>query len=392
MALRRWAWLWGPVVAALLAMVALLPPRVPTGAYPVLGIWPTVDLAYRPEYRPRVYAADLQDARRKQEARLHHAILVDSIIVAARGPHALRSDSAPITVVYEAPLTSDSARSWLRAATREIAVYPEAGPGGMPIVVALLSNPVRARGRSGGIYYWGVQQLFDQASAAGACVVAVSLFRPGTMRLAVGHDASGKVVSRVLGTCALYGRFGAPGPGVARWALEDAGDWYWWEPLTVELRDARRPVRRWEVEHDQRIGGSPTVGEVRWLEIGCLHGSASACARTAGLASVPEDAFQVIYVGAASRRGRLIAHLLATGTPAQFAAFWRSSQPVSGALASAYGVPAGDLALAALRHWYAVPPVGGPRADPRTVLLGLGWAVLALAIALAAGRRRKSEI
>jgi len=395
MALKRRAWIWIPLVAALGVGIALLPPRTPSGTSPVLGIWPTEELASGRAPAPRLFPGDVDEARRTQQSRVRRAMLVDSILTAARGRHAMRLDGEGITLVYEPGLAADSARFWLHAVARELAVYPNAGSGGMPLVVALALDTAGAWQRDASGYNWrGVRQYLDEVPAAGACVVTVRPYTLQWLRMTVGHDATGQAVTRFLGMCAVYARFGAPGPGVARWAGEHLNYWYGWDQLTSELRDARRPLRLWPIEHAYRSGSSPTMGEVRWLELGCLRGATSACARGVGLTVGAESPFFYYseYPGGTLERGRIIAHLLATGTAAQFAAFWRSTKPPAQALASAYGAPAGDLALAAVRHWYAVPPAGGPRADARTTLVGAGWVVLALAVAIAAGQRRSTEL
>jgi hypothetical protein len=389
MALKRWRWVWGPVLAALLVAIAVLPPRVPTrGLSTLFGVLSYGSYLYRYGYetqKPRSqFRDDVQNARSVQKWRLRRAILADSILTVARSPRALRSEDGQVTLVYEAPLTADSARVWLGAATRELALYPKVGTSGVALVVALLSTPARARpGNAELRYEWGVQALVDQAASAGACVVTVNLLRDNWGRPSFGHDLAGKPVTRVLGPCALYARFGLPGIEVSQWAAAGFGS-SWWNPLTAQLLDARRLVRRYQIPRD-RDWGNPWFGEVRWVEVGCLRGAAALCLRAAGLGRHPESAY--IYGAAALARGQVMAQLLATGTPEQFAAFWKSPRPAVEALASAYGQRPAKLAMAAFEHWYSAPAEDERWGNAGGLAAGLAWVVLALALAVVAGRR-----
>ena len=390
MALKRWGWVGGPVLAALLVAVVVLPPQVPTGAHALLGVvWGYGDFVNQAGNGHSQFVNDVTYARQGQRVRLSHAMLSDSIMMAARGPLALRSDDGLVTLIYEAPLVADSARLWLSAVTRELALYPGAPAQGMRLVVALLSDALRLR-PGNGFEYSGVRTLLDQAARTGTCVVTVNLLpRLSWGRSAVGHDLYGKPVSRVLGACALYARFGAPGSRVSRWVAAELG-YYWWNPLTPELQEARRSVRRYEIPHDVDWNNA-LYGEVRWLEVGCLRGGAALCLRSAGLGWEPDSPFRY-FRNSAFPRNRLIAYLLATGTPEQFAAFWRSSQPVAEALEGAYGRPASMLAMAAFQHWYTAPPSDSSWGGERSALTGLGWIGFALAVAVVAGRRWTTEI
>jgi hypothetical protein len=388
MALTRWRWVWGPVLAALLVALAVLPPRVPTGAGTLFGVVSYGSDLYRYGYETghSVFVTDVQNARSIQRWHWRRAVLADSILTAARGPRALRSEDGLVTLVYEAPLTTDSARRWLGAASRELALYPGGPIPGLRLVVALLSAPARERqGNREASYEWGIQELLDQAASTGACVVTVNLLpRHSWGRRVVGHDLSGRPVSRVLGACALYARFGMPGARVSRWAAAEFGD-SWWNPLTVQLLDARRRVRRYEIATDRGWSSSPFFGEVQWVEVGCLRGAASLCLRAAGLGLRPESMYR--YGGGSTPHGQLLAYLLATGTPGQFAAFWRSPRPVPEALTGAYAQPAEQLTLSAFEHWYTAPAPGGRWGTARNVGVALVWVVLALALAVVAGRR-----
>ena len=381
--IRRW-WLSLPVLVALVALVTLLPPRVPSADRVWFGLVYVAGAEVYGGASPSPYRRDVQEAVRVQETAVEQAGLSDSVLAAAHGARALRSSDGAVTVVYEAPLSADSARFWLDAASRELALYPSPGTRGMPLVVALFANPTRAGGKR--IASWTVRELVDQAETSNACIVLVDLFnKPDWMRAAsyVAHDASGRPVTRWLGACALYARFGSPGAMVGRWSVGDATFWYRWYPLTSQLVDARRVVRRRQLQ--------PTIGPddlpwwaARWLAVGCVRGAAQACLRATGLdtwGQLPYSAFMTIPPE------RVLAFLLASSTPQQFAALWRSPLKPDAALANAYQTPAATLVRDALRHWYEVPPAGGPHLDATAAVTGAGWAVLALLLALLAGRR-----
>ncbi len=393
MALRRWRWVWGSALAALLVAIALLPPRVPSEGNSLFRFSGWSGYAYQIVNERSQFRNDLQSAEWTQKGRLRRAILADSILKAARGRGALRSEDGVITLVYETPLSADSARLWLSAAARELALYPMGPAPGMHLVVALLSNPQRAGpGSPGASAEWGVRELLDQAASTGGCVVTVNLLPGRTLgRPAVGHDLAGKPVSRVLGACALYARFGAPGPEVSRWAVAGLSSGWWWDPLTAQLNEARRRVRRLELPRGVDWGSSPWFGEVQWVEIGCLRGAAALCLRTAGLGPEPDSPFPYYRYSSLSRT-KFLAYLLATRTPAQFAAFWRSPQPAAAALGSAYAEPAGMLAMSAFEHWYTAPAPSGLWENARSLLAGLGWVGLALALSIVASRHWKTEI
>jgi len=393
MALKRWVWIGAPALAALLVMVALLPPSLPSESSTLLGMltWGNLYRFGSSSDRDRSqFTEDLRAARQNQETYLRRAGLVDSIAAAARGARALRSADGQVTLVYERPLTPDSARFWLRAVSRELALYPKPPAHGVPVIVALFSDPERMRpGRPSVMYEWGVQEYPDQAASAGTCVVTVSLLNRQTFnRTGMGHDATGDAVSRLLGVCAVYARFGEPGARVGRWAR--AG-FSWWTPFTSLLLEAHRRVRRDQLPRTSDWGNNPWFGEVLWLEVGCLRGAADLCLRSAGIRGPTDDAYP-FYYSSQPLRTRVLAHALATGTAEQFAAFWRSPLAPDSALAAAYGEPAERVAQAALAHWFEAPVVEGGWGSMRGTVAGAAWIALALAVAMAAGRRRKTEL
>lgn len=387
MALKRWLRIGGPVVAAAAVVIAILPPRTPYWNVEPFGIlFGRGSSAPSPPARSQ-FAIDVLAARGFQARRLRREILADSAVKAARGPRALTSRDGQVTVVYEKPLTADSARFWLDAASREFALYPSMGTPGMPLVVALFSDPARELPRNRVNSPWGVQELVDQAASAGACVVTLSLLRRGGWGgQVVGRDAEGHPVSRVLGACALYARFGLPGPGTSRWVASSVRDWSWADPVTPQLVEAKHRVLRFDL---QRVEGysAPWYGVVRWLEVGCLEGSEVLCLRTAGLDPGSDGQDPDLFYFRALAGGRLLAYLVATGSADQFAAFWRSGQRPAEALAGAYGRPAGAVVKAALEHWYAPPARPAPWGAARNVVSGLLWLALAVAFAFAASRR-----
>ncbi len=383
MALKRWSWVWGPALAAALVAVLALPPAIPsdTGLLVALGVLPSWDYSSSRDVHREAVEGAVNGLRRRYGERL----AVDSVLAAARGPRAVRSGDGKITVVYERPLTRDSAQRWLAAAVGELDLYPASDGQGVPVVVALLSDPARWKGQE---YGPETRLLLSAAESRGACVVTVDLHRhyryDDTWSQLVARDASGRPVGRFLDTCALYARFGVPG-AAAQWFVPTMAWWYYRSPLSIAVQEARRSVRRADVAHDEQVRPLPWSGEVYWIDVGCLHGSLALCGRWAGFGEQAQSRWFYSYARYSSRV-QVVGSLLATGSPAQFAAFWRSSLPTGEALAAAYGRPPGQLVMAAFAHWYNIPEPGGPQASAKTVLAGLFWAGLALAAAVLAGK------
>lgn len=389
MALKRWIWVWGPALAALVLTIGLLPPGVPS-RQGLLAAWEAG--AGEDRDRPDAHRNAVELAVSRQRRRLWEQKLADSVVRAARAGSAVRSGDGLLTVVYERPVTRDSARIWLSAASAELALYPKPATPGVPVVVALLSNPARDRPQEERYVTVPTVVLRNAAQHSGACVVAINLFsrERGYIRYGlVARDASGRLRGQFLDVCALYGRYGVPGAAVAAWV--DRGDnWYWGglDQLVTRVLEAERPVTREAIPLSFEYSGFWS-GSVPWRQIGCLRGTAALCAQAAGLAARPEGFVMGSFFFS---RGKLLGHLLANGTAAQFATFWRSSLPMEQALPVAFGEPAGNLAMSAFGHWAAVSAPGGPRAGAKLMLAGLFWAAAALALALIAGRRWTAEV
>ena len=386
MALMRWRWICGPLLAAAVVVLVTLPPGIPSQR----GLLSFFGLAYSQWQRDpgAAHRAAVEEAVGRQRSRLREELLADSILAATRGPRVVRSSDGAVTVAYEAPLSADSARAWLRAAVAELNLYPKPQGRGVPIVVALLSNPGRRFDAREQYFESTVNWVHQAATGGHACIVTLNLARGqrtwwSSASLVVRDPAVGPV-GRFLDVCALEGRFGPPGAAVERWA-ESRPFWYWRAALlATRLSEARRSVRK---EDAARLSEyTYWYGQVSWVVVGCLGGSEGLCARTAGLG--PAGEFGEGYY---LERRLILGHLLATGTADQFATFWRSPLAPRDALQQAYGRPAAWLALAAFRHWYSAPPAT-PRAEPQLMLAGLAWAGAALALALVAGRRWTTEI
>jgi hypothetical protein len=386
MALKRWRWVWGPLLAAGFVVVLTLPPGIPTET----GILSVFGLAYSPwQYPPgMVHRAAVEGALNQQRRRLRAEMLADSILVATHGPRVVRSSDGAVTIVYEDPIAADSARFWLRATLAELDLYPKGKSGGLPIVVALLSSPRRHPDLRNESQQTSVLWRPRTATAGPACILTVNLrpqprsWWPGASLVV--HDPGVGPVGRFLDYCALGGRYGAPGASVARWA-GSSPEWYWRaSSLATRLWEARRSVRKEDIPREWQFPF--WYGQVSWVGVGCLDGDESLCARTAGLGTAGASGSDFYF-----EHRLIIGHLLATGTADQFASFWRSPLAPRAALQQAYRLPPGRIALEAFRHWYDVPPAP-PRAEPRLMLAGLLWAGAALALALVAGRRWTTEI
>ena len=386
MALKRWAWIWGPAAAALFVAVLLLPAGGETGR-------PFLYFLYQGSFGSEGNASFRNDVRRAvdvQRARLRDAERADSLAAAARGPRAVRSRDGGVAVAYEVPLSATDARGWLAAAEKELARYPAVAGPGAPLVVALYSNPARAKGREAGFYRWTTVRRLPPDSPRSPCVVEVNLV-PQELRMPRVRQVPPSSTGAFLGLCGLYQRFGVPGPEIARWMVRGGwraygfGDGGW----MATLAEAGRPVPRIEMRRPDLSKDRPWewYWGTPWVAIGCLDGSWWLCERNVGIRS--GDYYWWWYSD--PRLAQLLAFLLAHGTSAQFAAFWRSPLGAGDALRQAYGRPAGELAHDAFSHWYSVA-LGGPRARPRLMLAGVFWAAAALALALVAGRRWTTEI
>ncbi len=290
MALRRWGWLWGPVLAALVLAIGLLPPTIPSGEG-LLAAFGQPE--YGRVYRPGVFRESVERAVSVQRRRVQDVRLADSLLRAARGASALRSADGLVTLVYERPLTRDSALVWLRAASAELALYPMATTPGLPLVVGLLTDSARGgRGRERFMIF-PTRVLTGAAAGRGACVVAINLFSPRAKAAwwtLVARDGGGHPVGRFLDVCALYGRFGVPGTAVAKW-VDRGPNWFWggYDELGMRLQEARRPVRRDDLPTWVEYS-TPWTGAVPWLPIGCLDGATRSCAQAAGLEVRPRRA------------------------------------------------------------------------------------------------------
>ncbi len=385
---RRW-WILGPSLAAVAILAFALPPQVPVGLGFVESFFGTTYYREAP-HDPTGDA--VRAAVRAQRSRFRERILADSVAREARGPGALRSADGAVTVVYGRLITRDSARVWLEAAAGELALYPGADSRGLPVVLALFSAPARSGSGSERLMFsQSVFTLKAAAASAGACIVFVNLTPRADwyLRDLVAHDANGRPLGRFLDVCALYGRFGLPGRAISAWANRGPS-WYWggYDRLSRRMQEARRTLRPdtvtavWTYSTYWR-------GAVQWAPIACLRGGTATCARIAGLEPFSTDIF---WWSTRLTRGQVLTWLLASGTPAQFAAFWRSRLSPARAIEGAYGQSAGTVLMEAFRHWQSAPEPGGPRAEARAVLAGVAWAGLALALALVAGGRRMSEM
>ncbi len=376
MALRRWRWVWGPVVAAALLAALLLPGGEPRGG---LFLW-----LWEPAWGPRgnlTFRDDVQRAVNTQHTRLRMARLSDSLTAASHGPRSLHSPDGTVAVVYQAPIAADTARLWLKAAMAELAHLPAALPGGTPIVIALMAQPLRSGVREFDFSWWGARRILPTPQRR-ACIIGFNLNRPGSS--GSGSTAQGPKWP-VLGMCSLYHVFGIPGPDTRRWLNRVR----WDDQRGVVASAAPQPERRREIPRPgfvQPAQWSYWYSGVPWIQIACLRGERSVCERYA-----VEGAPTYWWSYSDLQGSELVLYLLANGTPTQFASFWRSGLPVREALRQAYGQPAGELAYRAYTQWYYAQP-GGPRARPRLLLAGLVWAGAALALAVVAGRRWTTEI
>lgn len=132
------------------------------------------------------------------------------------------------------------------------------------------------------------------------------------------------------------------------------------------------------------------IPPVYWESSACLAGSDASCLSASRLG---ERRLSGVYwwwwdqpVGNTS----LVVALLATGDGQRFERFWQSDLPDAQALEAAYGTPAASVVRGALmRQWVPVPH--GPQVTARVLSVALGWMVVALGLAVVAGRRRQAR-
>jgi len=382
MALRRTLGIAIPLAAAAGVAVAVLPPR------PLLEpFWWGRLISWSGDRGLAVAERDVEEALsrlRRQDLEARHG---DSAMALARaGRRALRSADGLVTVLYEPPLTADSAARVLRDAERELELYPADERPGLPAIVVLYGDSAR-RGEDEG--KWRTRRQFVRSRGdAAACVVELNLLPQAR------EGRRWRRLNRLpLGACALYARYGLPGRTDLRWlgiAVADVHDLPDAAPLSdalVQARQSRGPqAAPWEWRH----ATLPWLRE-GWFRMPPVWWKWSACLANGGPTCLgsgrPSRPFYWWWTRADPGRA-VLARLLLDGGGRRFGALWRSDAPAEQALEAAYGKPAATLVRdAMLATW--VPGPRGPRVTSRIAAAALGWLAVALGLAVVAGIRRR---
>ena len=397
MALRRWH--RAGVVAAAMALVAVvvLPPRpMPEPSDKLWALFRN-DLWYGYDRASHEYT--LSGTLARLRARHLVAVMAESLLALSAGPRAVRSADGALTVIYESPLTADSARVWLRLLQRELDLAPAGSGRGLPVIVALASRPRRPGLPGKQVYFggqistmnpqadwWSLRFVLPSASRP-ACFVAYRLNRDmqgnrpdNPLRR---DRSSGAARTTLLDWCLLYARFGVPGARVERWLSPRLEIARWW--ASDDLYPSALETARHGVSSDLSEVPRDYLATVTSdpLARGCARGASVLCLKSVGLLRDP-SAFSWL-----SRRARpaLVATLMMRD-PRRFERFWRSDEAPEVAIERAYGQPAGDL-IAEWRRATLQRAVVGDHAPLLAILSSAGWAALATGLALMLANRRQ---
>ncbi len=357
---HRWA-----LVGAALALVAVLvlPPRRDVGTQlpdgNLMSSWHLLMLGDHYAYGTARFRRSLDGERRRLLARAAELRFADSVTAEAARGRGLRTADGSVALLHHAGFPADSARALLARLQEELATYPSGSGHAAPVIVSVIPEEEDLQRRR---EQWGVSggqvRRFSVADERPACFVVIESRGGGLVQ-----DAP---TSPGLDWCALYARYGAPGPAV-RARMESRGPWRiefrtWMTPLLERARD-----RRWREFWPEGYFESDA----------CVAGSDAMCLRLLESSLVPREL----------HRG-FTAMLLVERDAARFEAYWTSQEDVPTALEQAYG----ERAAALLREW-GIRGQGsrstGPAALPWARAAGLGWMVVALGLTvLGVGRRQ----
>jgi hypothetical protein len=368
MDMNRWL-VPGTALAAGLLVVALLPPRTcPSTRSEVedasLAASLSCPLWYSP---PRRHERQARTALNRIQTELRLRALADTIL--RPGGRLRRWSASGLTVVTDPMIPAERARQLLARAEQEYHRFGGTGPAAVPLVLAVVREPP--------VTGWGVSEgsrspVFVTRGTDGraTCVSAFLFPDAGALQRRLGGLWNR---DEVLGWCALYARFGDPGPHIERWlGVATTFSWLRWAPV----RRVGVPVVERESPWDPASRTCLVTGRLCTLLVGT---DVAEVRRYWG----EWDAWQT--------RARLRAFIedQAARSPAPFAALWRSALPVHQALAAAYGQPADSV----IHHWartrFEEPRRSG--APKRVLLASTLWVALALAAAAAAGKFRTAD-
>jgi hypothetical protein len=339
-------------------------------------------------------------------------------------PAVLSRASKGLTVLTDQRFP-DSVAHILTDATE--AAWRSSNPGTrVPVVVAFVDDTTHTLdGLPIGANGYGYAHVFTPDSATAACRVVLRLDvdlahhdtkwarRVANWMLMRGALVQPSQIS-VLGPCLLYATYGSPGPRVAAW-LENS-DW-----LAARSMAPTRASPIWLNDFQYTYQAGPmTLGlfgypaDLGWRvryrlsedAIACVSGTTSRCVKglMRGGPEMPADSvwhqrvidirsYVVSYgmaqdatLGPAS--GWVLSDMVHDLGPAQFQAFWQSSDSVPVAFANAAHEPLGDWL-----HGWAVRQYGsdvrGPSVEARAPVAGIVVVLLALLAAVGFARERR---
>ena len=373
MTTRHWG-LGATLLAAAIVAVVVLPPRPIPEEYSFAAS--ALGFSYR------FWAGESEgytEAVRRARDRYAEAIAARqhgaADVRASRGPLALSSSRERLVVVRDPDVPIGAAREWLRDAEVDLSFYPRGPNVGVPVILGLHTSGVFPGTRSHPHLLAG--RLLYAEGRDTTCIVDVLLPHNEPQGSAKGFWSlrRGGWDGRRIGTCALYSRYGVPGPGVRAWYGLPA-QWQWTDDGQLRWSLARREAGRRQIERYSEWGF-----QVPPEYLMCLDRRV-ACEEIFGLQQ-GRDGAQWSYRG---ETAVLIADLLESRGPDRFARFWRSGLPVDSALQAAYGVPIGTLGREALLRRLIPPqPSGAHRGAAATTVV---WLAGLLGFAMLLSRRQ----
>jgi hypothetical protein len=379
MALKRRVAL-GVAVLMVLLVVAILPPRSCLDVEQ-WGITAAA-LCSGSRYPVRsTHGESIDRARARLTRRLREHQLADSLRALANAGRGVRSVDGSVVVLYETPLTPDSARAWLRLALGERDRIA-AGEPHARIVLALDSRPMPVTRDDAGhrrlAYYAGPRsrRFTNIAGRDTTCFVTLRLSQESRWDVEVTDSDERGAYGAFLGSCGLVGRFGAAGAA----ALAATGVTFVNERLTsAQRRSTVVPAP---------TGGRPRLDPQDYWRTGCAKGELDACASLIGLGQ-EDQSWMGSFRGLSIDR-YFLAYLREVEGPEKFQRFWQSPLLGEQALIDAFGRPAAETARAWAHRDYSLPDDDSTDTGAM-VLAAVGWLGAALAAAIAIGKYRQAS-
>jgi hypothetical protein len=345
------------VVAAFLAIASLARPGIPKSA----GVAP--ELTRLTDIRRRVTRAT---------NRVEALTRRDSVL--AMLPTHPATNAEPVLVLDRRLPAAH--RSLIERAVKRQWASLRLGTSVVPVVVAVVVDTVMSPGRYETLRG---EYAFDYILPTPAgptindrCITIVSLH---TRNLVNAESrglselvASPNNASRLLGPCALFARFGQPGPEIARWLRArdyDLATYPRWYVLPATAGEDM--ADRWRIAN---TNNADMISQTMWLSpeaTGCAAGSTRLCASTilgaAGgdtsnvgaliMMNTPRDSHWRLLAP------RYLSDLVTALGPDDFARFWQSTLSPNAALVAVAGRP-----LDVWTHQWAVGLIGEQRVGP----------------------------